>query len=150
MLNVYCRFICHHELNCDLFLSFRTPHHAARSVCRAREFAFLPSKHDTRRMEKTNKIHAEKSNSTWCDRLNKNGSDRQENSFEKWTQQNIDEIGVCVSRSLCVCVCVLWEWVSEWADAETRDYFEESFGRHKIRLWLQLGPITQHRDREME
>lgn len=22
MLNVYCRFICHHELNCDLFLSF--------------------------------------------------------------------------------------------------------------------------------
>lgn len=28
MLNVYCRFICHHELNCDLFLSFRSPLHA--------------------------------------------------------------------------------------------------------------------------
>lgn len=30
-------------------------------------------------------------------------------------------------------------WVSEREDAETRDYFEESFGRHKIRLWLQFG-----------
>lgn len=43
-----------------------------------------------------------------------------------------------VSRSRSVCVR---EWVSECDDAETRDYFEESLGRHKIRLWLQLGPI---------
>lgn len=104
-------------------------------------------KHDTRRIEKTNKIHAEKKATAldaidWAKtvRLDKRIHLRNEHS-----KIYIDEIVECA------CVCAgLPHHGSEWEDAETRDYFEESFGRHKIRLWLQLGPIIHtHRWRRL-
>lgn len=104
MLNVYCRFICHHELNCDLFLSFpSTPYPLASKYSWVLLF-FSLSKHDTyTQREKQQKqtpnpcsksISSFSSNSTWCDRLNKKRLDMRIHLRNE--RSKIDEMDECV------------------------------------------------------